>query len=131
MKFHCDQHFRRPAIEPFTRPDGTNSMKLTYFDVPCKFGTDCPMGVTCPFAHSKTEVLFHPARYKTRKCDSFKCFDDNCCFVHDNEKNRRDFAERYSFSDIVGNGAGHKLDANFVPLGPDEIPGTRMATGTK
>ena len=111
MKCHRDRQFRRPAIEPFTRPDGTRSMKLTYFDILCNFGTDCTVGVTCPFAHSKIEVLVHPARYKTRKCDSFKCFNDNCSFVHDTEKNRGDFAERYSFSFIVGNAVGHKLDA--------------------
>ncbi|CAD7932748.1 unnamed protein product, partial [Amoebophrya sp. A120] len=47
----------------------------------CRFGDNCPLMMDCPFAHSKTELLVHPAKFKTRCCDSFKCFDDNCCFL--------------------------------------------------
>ena len=122
---------RRPAFERLIRPDGTSANKLTYFDVPCKFGfKKCPMGMTCPLAHSKIEVVVHPARYKTRFCNPQKCFGENCCFLHehDGEINRRDLAGRYSFSYNVNTnwtcqGAEHKLGVP-LPLRLDEIAGT-------
>eukprot|EP00392_Amoebophrya_sp_AT5.2_P003504 g3509.t1 len=89
-KFHNSQHFRRPILQE----DGET---LAYFDMLCRFGDHCPLMMDCPFAHSKTELLVHPAKFKTRCCDSFKCFDDNCCFVHEGDRDRREFAVQYSF----------------------------------
>ncbi|CAD7953937.1 unnamed protein product [Amoebophrya sp. A25] len=107
LKYHSQQHFRRKLLQD----DGET---LAYFDMLCRFGDTCPLMDDCPFAHSKTELLVHPAKYKTRCCDSFKCFDDNCCFVHEGEVDRRTFAVQYSFVTEA-----HPDD--FVPL--TEIPG--------
>ncbi|CAD7932758.1 unnamed protein product [Amoebophrya sp. A120] len=90
LKYHNSQHFRRPLLQE----DGET---LAYFDMLCRFGDNCPLMMDCPFAHSKTELLVHPAKFKTRCCDSFKCFDDNCCFVHEGDRDRREFAVHYSF----------------------------------
>eukprot|EP00419_Tripos_fusus_P038048 CAMPEP_0172770864 /NCGR_PEP_ID=MMETSP1074-20121228/189517_1 /TAXON_ID=2916 /ORGANISM="Ceratium fusus, Strain PA161109" /LENGTH=72 /DNA_ID=CAMNT_0013606701 /DNA_START=246 /DNA_END=460 /DNA_ORIENTATION=- len=60
--------------------------RLLYWDVPCHSMTTetaCPNGDACVFAHSREEISYHPAKYKTRRCNGRGCRGEAiCCFAH-------------------------------------------------
>ncbi len=43
---------------------------------------NCHNGKNCKFAHSREEVLFHPALYKTVMCEDPSCMRYYCPFAH-------------------------------------------------
>ncbi|CAJ1350693.1 unnamed protein product [Effrenium voratum] len=62
--FHFDSQRRRPPIDTLGR--------LRYWDVACQSMTSgpCPNGEDCVFAHTRDEISYHPAKYKTRRRNS-------------------------------------------------------------
>lgn len=77
FNYHFEGQRRRPPIGE----DG----RLTYWDTPCEWlarPARCPHGESCHFAHSKDEVSYHPAKYKTRACNGKDCRKAICCFAH-------------------------------------------------
>ena len=44
----------------------------------------CPRGVSCPFAHTKFEQMYHPTRYKSLQCQDGKACKRGtlCAFAH-------------------------------------------------
>jgi len=59
--------------------------------------THCAAGLTCPYAHSKEEVLFHPDLFKTQLCEEHgnsrstkrsRCHRYYCPFAHGNQELR-------------------------------------------
>lgn len=59
--------------------------------------THCSAGLTCPFAHSKEEVLYHPDVFKTRLCEEHgkprsakksRCHRFYCPFAHGTQELR-------------------------------------------
>eukprot|EP00397_Hematodinium_sp_SG-2012_P001590 GEMP01001594.1.p1 GENE.GEMP01001594.1~~GEMP01001594.1.p1 ORF type:complete len:1021 (+),score=211.80 GEMP01001594.1:289-3351(+) len=75
--YHFDSQKRRPPIGA----DG----RLHYWDIPCEYithPTQCPRGGNCLLSHSKDEISYHPAKYKTRMCNGKDCRQAICCFAH-------------------------------------------------
>ena len=75
--YHNVIHKRRRVIGD----DG----KLLYWDRLCasiRSPGGCASGDSCVFAHSKTEVTYHPAKFRTRLCNSVECRGVVCCFAH-------------------------------------------------
>mmetsp|Transcript_144736 Transcript_144736/g.360840 ORF Transcript_144736/g.360840 Transcript_144736/m.360840 type:complete len:717 (+) Transcript_144736:72-2222(+) len=75
--YHFEGQRRRPAIGL----DG----RLQYWDTPCEWlshPTRCPKGDSCRMAHSKDEISYHPAKFKTRVCNGKDCRKAICCFAH-------------------------------------------------
>jgi hypothetical protein len=101
--YHYDTQQRRAPVDAL-------GARLLYWDAPCQSmssGSRCPSGDECVFAHSKEEISYHPAKYKTRRCNIRNCRGESiCCFAH-NEKDLRPWAaDRYSFWNCVaGQGA--------------------------
>eukprot|EP00438_Fugacium_kawagutii_P015913 Skav211121 [mRNA] locus=scaffold2659:198182:206515:- [translate_table: standard] len=62
FSYHFDSQRRRPAVTP--------SGRLRYWDMACQSMTSaspCPDGDDCVFAHSRDEISYHPAKFKTRR----------------------------------------------------------------
>lgn len=58
-----------------------------YLPIRCPFLRGCPDG-SCPLAHTKLEVIFHPIVYKTRRCKmsiSGQCMFSQKCTFYNNE----------------------------------------------
>jgi len=75
--YHFEGQRRRPPVGP----DG----RLKYWDVSCEWlahPSQCSRGDECPLAHSKDEISYHPAKYKTRMCNGKDCRSNICCFAH-------------------------------------------------
>eukprot|EP00928_Gymnodinium_smaydae_P070594 TRINITY_DN54401_c0_g1_i1.p1 TRINITY_DN54401_c0_g1~~TRINITY_DN54401_c0_g1_i1.p1 ORF type:complete len:625 (-),score=122.05 TRINITY_DN54401_c0_g1_i1:127-2001(-) len=85
---------RRPPIDLSTG-------RLAYWDVGCPsmyMGTECPTGKSCPFAHNREEVSYHPAKYKTKICNGHGCRGEaTCCFAHTDDELRTWAPETYSY----------------------------------
>lgn len=91
FNFHFEGQRRRSPIGP----DGT----LRYWELPCKWisqPSKCPRGDQCTLAHSKGEISYHPAKYKTRVCNGSDCQKATCCFAHSDKELRCEAAARYS-----------------------------------
>jgi len=92
-----DYHFEGQKRRPPIGPDG----RLRYWDIQCeslKVGRNgtCHRGDDCRLAHSKDEISYHPAKYKTRACNGTDCRQDICCFAHQHEGEvLRSFAPLY------------------------------------
>jgi len=75
--------------------------RLLYWDVPCSCMTTetaCPNGEACVFAHSREEISYHPAKYKTRRCNGRGCRGEAiCCFAHGEAELRVWAPDRYSY----------------------------------
>lgn len=58
-----------------------NSMgRLRYWDVACPHmtsGSPCPDDDDCVFAHSRDEISYHPAKFKTRRPPAYS--RQRCC----------------------------------------------------
>lgn len=84
--------YRRPPVDK-------KSGRLLYWDSFCPEMHNCIRGNTCPFAHTKDEESYHPAKYKTRLCNGLNCRGvDSCCFAHGEEELRRWASEKYSWT---------------------------------
>lgn len=92
--YHFESQHRRPPCDSATG-------RLLYWDVPCQsMGTEtaCPSGDVCIFAHSREEISYHPAKYKTRRCNGRGCRGEAiCCFAHSESELRVWAPERYSY----------------------------------
>lgn len=91
FNFHFEGQRRRPPIGA----DG----RLRYWDTACTWishPAKCPHGDGCQFAHSKDEISYHPAKYKTRACNGRDCRKAICCFAHDDRELRVMAPRRYS-----------------------------------
>lgn len=88
FSFHFEGQRRRPPI-------GFHG-QIRYWDTPCEWiahSAMCPRGEQCHLAHSKDEISYHPAKYKTRLCNGKDCRKAICCFAHA-EHELRTFAPR-------------------------------------
>lgn len=95
FSYHFESQQRRPPVEQSTG-------RLLYWDAPCQSidagTTVCPHGKSCVFAHSREEISYHPAKYKTRRCNGRGCRGDAvCCFAHSEGELRTWAPERYSY----------------------------------
>jgi len=100
--YHFESQRRRPLVDP-------TSGVLRYWDVQCERvaeGQDCPAGDSCPFAHTREEISYHAAKYKTKLCNDRDCRgQDVCCFAHGDYELRHRALDRYSYWSVFG-GAG-------------------------
>ncbi|CAJ1404492.1 unnamed protein product [Effrenium voratum] len=97
--FHFDSQRRRPPIDTLGR--------LRYWDVACQSMTSgpCPNGEDCVFAHTRDEISYHPAKYKTRRCNGRGCRGQEiCCFAHEEDELRTWAPESYSYWLLVYGG---------------------------
>eukprot|EP00434_Breviolum_minutum_P018099 symbB.v1.2.015963.t1/scaffold1205.1/size131557/2 len=125
---HCEQH--KPKMQCFNfhfegqrrrspiSADGT----LRYWELPCKWlsqPSKCPKGEHCTLAHSKGEISYHPAKYKTRVCNGSDCQKATCCFAHSEKELRCKAAARYSFHAASrGSKDVEETEENEEPPGP-------------
>ncbi|CAK8992036.1 unnamed protein product [Durusdinium trenchii] len=104
--FHFDSQRRRPPVTPGGR--------LRYWDMACQSMTSasvCPDGDDCVFAHSRDEISYHPAKYKTRRCNGKGCRGQEiCCFAHEEDELRAWAPETYSYWLLVYGGTGEVED---------------------
>jgi len=114
--FHFDSQRRRAPVDEAGR--------LRYWDVACHSlttGTPCVDGEDCVFAHSRDEISYHPAKYKTRRCNGKGCRGQEiCCFAH-GEELRGWAPELYSYWLLVYGGrrgvTGAGDDLRTQPIG--------------
>lgn len=106
FSYHFDSQRRRPAV--------TATGRLRYWDMACQSMTSaslCPDGDDCVFAHSRDEISYHPAKFKTRRCNGKGCRGQEiCCFAHEEEELRSWAPETYSYWLLVYGGAGEVED---------------------
>eukprot|EP00929_Paragymnodinium_shiwhaense_P032980 TRINITY_DN18200_c0_g1_i2.p1 TRINITY_DN18200_c0_g1~~TRINITY_DN18200_c0_g1_i2.p1 ORF type:complete len:270 (+),score=17.42 TRINITY_DN18200_c0_g1_i2:319-1128(+) len=102
FRYHFESQQRRSPVDPATG-------HLRYWDIPCPCltspDTPCPSGdpYTCIYAHSREEISYHPAKYKTRLCNGRGCRGEAiCCFAHNEGELRTWAPERYSFWFLAG-----------------------------
>ncbi|CAL1147661.1 unnamed protein product [Cladocopium goreaui] len=93
--YHFESQRRRRAIDASTG-------QLTYWETPCpswSLEMGCALaGDSCPLAHGREEVSFHPAKYKTRPCNGTDCRGEGaCCFAHSDNELRQHAPARYSY----------------------------------
>uniref|UniRef100_A0A7S4QIU1 C3H1-type domain-containing protein n=1 Tax=Alexandrium monilatum TaxID=311494 RepID=A0A7S4QIU1_9DINO len=92
--YHFESQRRRPLVDTLTG-------QLRYWDVLCEHvaeGEECPCGDLCPFAHTREEISYHAAKYKTKICNDRDCRGQEvCCFAHGESELRRHALERYSY----------------------------------
>eukprot|EP00397_Hematodinium_sp_SG-2012_P007478 GEMP01007524.1.p1 GENE.GEMP01007524.1~~GEMP01007524.1.p1 ORF type:complete len:664 (+),score=108.16 GEMP01007524.1:100-2091(+) len=69
-------------------PDG----RIRYSNVKCPmiapYNYECQMGSSCPYAHTASEITYHPLVYRTRKCQVANCRDLCCSFAHSDHEIR-------------------------------------------
>jgi len=93
--YHYDSEHRRRPIDPVTG-------HLLYWDMPCPLGFQerscCPEGEACLLSHSREELMYHPGKYKTRRCNGVGCRGEaTCCFAHTDAELRVWAPDRYSY----------------------------------
>eukprot|EP00930_Biecheleria_cincta_P015891 TRINITY_DN130_c0_g1_i4.p1 TRINITY_DN130_c0_g1~~TRINITY_DN130_c0_g1_i4.p1 ORF type:complete len:842 (-),score=153.05 TRINITY_DN130_c0_g1_i4:63-2588(-) len=114
FNFHFEGQRRRSPMGP----DGI----IQYWDTPCKWMSHpakCPRGDSCKLAHSKGEIAFHPAKYKTRVCNGEDCRKSTCCFAHSVQELRPWAEERYSQLALLTAQAEKKTEAE-EPAGTEQ-----------
>lgn len=112
FNFHFESQRRRPAVDPITG-------RLQYWDVPCEWLAhpgQCPRGDACHLAHSKDEISYHPAKYKTRRCNGKDCRQDICCFAHFDGELRLNAPRLYSQASVCPGGS-QKLEESAASTG--------------
>jgi len=101
--YHFESQRRRPLVDTLTG-------QLRYWDVLCEHigeGEECPSGDLCPFSHTREEISYHAAKYKTKFCNDRDCRGQEvCCFAHGESELRSHALERYSYWSIFGGGPG-------------------------
>eukprot|EP00440_Ansanella_granifera_P028180 gb/GFBE01030621.1/.p1 GENE.gb/GFBE01030621.1/~~gb/GFBE01030621.1/.p1 ORF type:complete len:633 (+),score=117.47 gb/GFBE01030621.1/:1-1899(+) len=112
--FHFDSQQRRPPVDATTG-------QILYWDVPChsmSTGSVCRDGKNCAFAHSREEISYHPAKYKTRRCNGKGCRGQAiCCFAHDEVEMRACASEKYSYWASASGGRGRASSAGTTASG--------------
>lgn len=89
--YHNVIHKRRPVVN--------KEGKLLYWDKICNSMSSkggCTKGDMCEFAHTKTEITYHPAKFWTKLCNAVECRGTVCCFAHSGEKLRLSAYFEYS-----------------------------------
>ena len=71
------------------RPKKLTNGEWNYSSTKCKYILNCNQGINCRFAHSDVEVLYHPEKFKTQRCnfkvDKYGICEKNgkhCSFAH-------------------------------------------------
>jgi hypothetical protein len=97
--YHFESQRRRPLVDTLTG-------QLRYWDVLCDRiaeGEECLAGDLCPFSHTREEISYHAAKYKTKLCNDRDCRGKEvCCFAHGEEELRTQALDRYSYWSIFG-----------------------------
>lgn len=113
--YHYENQRRRTPVDPETG-------RLRYWDVPCDFVStphQCPHGENCTFAHSREEVNYHAAKYKTKLCNEKECRGKEvCCFAHGKNELRAFAMSGYSYWSTVAappSNQGPRRSARTVP----------------
>lgn len=81
---------------------------IVYSSQLCPNMARCPLGDSCTFSHSQLEIMYHPSRYRTKRCLE-ECKRMVCPFAHCDEELRKESTllvyQQYSseFSTIVIN----------------------------
>lgn len=100
--YHFESQRRRPLVDTLTG-------QLRYWDVLCEHvaeGEECPCGDLCPFAHTREEISYHAAKYKTRICNDRDCRGQEvCCFAHGDSELRTHAMALYSYWSVFAGGA--------------------------
>jgi len=115
--YHFESQRRRPLVDTFTG-------QLRYWDVLCEHvaeGKECPYGDMCAFAHTREEISYHAAKYKTKFCNDRDCRGQEvCCFAHGDSELRTHALEMYSYWSLFGGGAngGMLMQAPFMNMPP-------------
>jgi len=68
-----------------------DSNQILYWDLMCPDISPesfCSRGAKCEYSHSKTEICYHPARFKTKLCNGYECRGSVCCFAHSSQELR-------------------------------------------
>lgn len=88
------------------------------------------MGDSCPFAHTKEEISYHAAKYKTKLCHIHECRgQDLCCFAHGEYELRNHAPEQYSFWHLSGAAAAGEMLPGMDPSGMgSSAMGSTMST---
>lgn len=76
---------------------------ILYWDMMCPDISPegfCSRGMKCEFAHSKTEICYHPARFKTKMCNGYECRGSVCCFAHSFPELRSQATLLYGFASL-------------------------------
>jgi len=101
--FHFAAQRRRSVVDPQTN-------RLLYWDVLCDAASrdgECPLGDRCLFAHTRDEISYHAAKYKTKLCNDRYCRGPEvCCFAHGAHELRPHAMDLYSFWNLVGKTSG-------------------------
>jgi hypothetical protein len=85
------------------RPIFSRTGQLRYWDRLCPH-TSCPRGEVCPFAHSKVELAYHPARFRIKLCNGIECRGSVCCFAHSVETLRSHAPSMYGYFGAADSG---------------------------
>jgi hypothetical protein len=97
--YHFESQRRRPLVDAI-------SGQLKYWDVLCDAvaeGEECMAGDLCPFAHTREEISYHAAKYKTKLCNDRDCRGQEvCCFAHGEEDLRNHALDCYSYWSVFG-----------------------------
>jgi len=97
--YHFESQRRRPLVDTLTG-------QLKYWDVLCEHianEEECSYGDLCPFAHTREEISYHAAKYKTKFCNDRDCRGQEvCCFAHGDAELRAHAIERYSYWSVLG-----------------------------
>lgn len=122
--YHFDSQRRRPPID-------TSTGRLQYWDVPCHgMNTEdsCSNEDSCVFAHSHEEISYHPAKYKTRRCNGRGCRGEAiCCFAHSEAELRVLAPQRYSYWMLV---SGQTVHASACSKDWSSTPAVGSSSGS-
>merc|ERR1719265_2491812 len=114
--YHFESQRRRPLVDTLTG-------QLRYWDVLCDRvaeGEECLNGDLCPFSHTREEISYHAAKYKTKLCNDRDCRGQEvCCFAHGEEELRAYALERYSYWSIFGTAGvpGSRPQSDVMDMG--------------
>lgn len=128
--YHFESQRRRPLVD-------TLSGRLRYWDVLCDHiseNEECPFGDLCPYAHTREEISYHAAKYKTKFCNNQDCRGEEvCCFAHGDGELRTQALERYSYWSVIGSAVGSPslqgMGSDLAYMAQQGINGRQNSTG--
>ena len=94
--YHTESQRRREVVGELNQ--------ILYWDILCPYmsgHTSCSYGDRCSFSHTRTEICYHPARFRTKLCNGFECRGSVCCFAHSNQELRTQAPTLYGASGTV------------------------------
>jgi hypothetical protein len=95
--YHSVAQRRRPVLG--------ESNQILYWDAICPdliSDGKCERESICQYSHSKTELCYHPARFKTKLCNGFECRGSVCCFAHSVSELRAQASVLYGWESRIG-----------------------------